>query len=255
MMAGAIARSTSSTAAIGYIFLPFFALALFGLPFGVAGACFGYLRAKRTAGELLLKPAPVFAGVILAAVALGGVYSVREGHFLSEQVHRVSQMNPSELQDMMSSPSLGKNKYILGAIAQNPHATPDILHEIATISDPELHERMGSMFDLLGANRKGLAVMRLVARHPNVRPDTLELLAKSTDDYVLSDVARNEKLSERTLRELSKKGGYLIEWGISANPKAPIEILARLAQSSDRVTRDNVARNPHAPAGAVDGGQ
>ena len=42
--------------------------------------------------------------------------------------------------------------------------------------EPELYEPLGSLWDVMGANRKGLAVLRLVAHHPNTLGTTLAKL-------------------------------------------------------------------------------
>ncbi len=106
---------------------------------------------------------------------------------------------------------------------------------------------MGSLFPMLGENRKGLAVMRLVARHPNVEVETLVRLAASADDYVLGDVVMNSKTPLEILRKAHRKGGYLIEWGLAYNPKCPADILSALAESSNEYTRSPVAKNPGTP--------
>ena len=103
---------------------------------------------------------------------------------------------------------------------------------------------MGSLFPLLGENRRGLAVMRLVARHPNVAPSTLVHLSHSPDGYVLGEVGGNHKTPTEVLERLHARGDYRIEWGLARNPSSPAEILHGLASAENEYTRGSVARNP-----------
>jgi hypothetical protein len=162
-------------------------------------------------------------------------------------------MRAGELESVLNRADLAGNKFVLGAIALNPNATSAILHRIVSMKRPDLHERMGSLFDVLGQNTKGLAVMRLIAMHPNTSSEDLERLAVSTNEYVLGDVAGNAKLSELTLRKLADRGGYLIEWGLAQNRSTPKDILSRLAESGNEYTRANVAANPSTPLEVLSG--
>jgi hypothetical protein len=163
-------------------------------------------------------------------------------------------MSETELESALDRPDLASNKFVLGAVAQNPNATAAILHRIAILQRADLHEPMGSVFDLLGRNRNGLAVMRLVARHLNTSAEDVERLASSKNEYVLGDVAGNPKVSEQTLWKLADRaaqGVYLIEWGLARNPKAPKDVLSRLAGSSNQYARSSVAANPQTPVPAL----
>ncbi len=242
-MVQAIVRTTNSTSAISLLFVPFYA-AVWGLPALAVGLCVGYLRTRIGVAAGSHRWLTIAAGVL--ALSIIGIISflVAQRLQLSRQVNRVLATDRSGLQRVLENAELRQNKFILGAIAQNLNATSAMLHQIVASPDPELHRRMGSVFDLMGENRKGLAVMRLVARHPNVAPEDVEALASSPDEYVLSDVAASEKTSEATLRRLASQGGYLIEWGLARNPNAPQDLLERLSENSDEYTRAWVASNP-----------
>jgi hypothetical protein len=155
------------------------------------------------------------SGLVPVLVGVWIVKSLWDGNDLEEQVHRIQTMNGTELEAVMTQPKLARNRFILGAIAENPKATALVLHRIATSDLPELHERMGSLFAVMGKNVRGLAVMRLVAGHVNTAAEDLEILAKSRNEYVLGDVAANPKLPEATLRRLAEHGGQLAEWGLA----------------------------------------
>lgn len=241
----AIFRSSSSTAAIGLIFVPVIGAigALIGF---LAGWCLGYSFVNFRSKALRQRILAIAVFLVPAALTIWISVTVRNGLNLSEQVHRIEKMNADELESFLDRSPQANNKFILGAIAQNPNATASILHRIVALDRPELHEPMGSHFDVKGKNTKGLAVMRLVARNPNVAAEDLEKLAASTNEYVLSDVAMSPKLSEATLQRLGKQSGQLIDWGLARNPQTSADVLLKLAESQNQYTRGNVASNPGA---------
>ena len=145
-----------------------------------------------------------------------------------------------------------ENKYALNAILERQDLDAQTLYKIAKIPSPELHKRMGSSFPVMGKNTKGLAVMRLVAKHPNVDTQTLALLANSPDNYVLGDVAANPKTPPDSLAKLIPKGGQLIGWGLAHNPNTPPEVLHTLSLSGNQYTRAYVAQNSGASQGDLE---
>ena len=216
-----ISRSTSSTAAIGYIFLPVTAFLFWAVPAALAGFCVGCLQSKSRMQKGI-------AGATLGVLVVTAAFFLGRGIYLSVEVRRVAVMDPSALQTTLNSRFLGKNVFVLGAVAQNPQATPELLHQIATRSDPELHQAMGSSFDLLGANTKGLAVMRLVASHPHVAAKTLEWLARSPEEYVRDDVARNPNTAPEDLLLLSLDVNSDVRRHVALNPRTPNKALLKL---------------------------
>lgn len=129
----------------------------------------------------------------------------------------------------------------------NPNATTAQLDHIARLPDPALHRRMGSVWPVMPGNGKGLAVMRLVARHKSVSVSTLELLAKSPDPYVLGDVVANAKTPTTIIRQLDGSHELLVRWGLAANPATPPDMLQKLARDENEYTRAQVASNPGTP--------
>jgi hypothetical protein len=246
-----ILHSTSSTAAIGFIFLPIPCLLAF-CAFFIFGYSVGYIRdqraneTKKIRFQLLL--------IILLVICFIG-YIGKEIFIGLGTMNYVSEIevtdNHEKLTSVFESPIFGKNKFVLGALAQNKYATAELLDKIAHLPDHELFNAMGSLFPVLGKNGKGLAVMRLVVLNPNVFPSTVEYLATNTDEkYVLGDIAGNSKTSETTLRKLEHENNYLIDWGLARNQKTPHDIFARLLDrkkdSSFRWTLESISINPGA---------
>lgn len=247
-----ISNSRSSTAAIGYIFLPFIA-AVAAIPCFVAGWCLGYALIWWRSSVQWRKRSAFVAALVPVIVGLWILRTLSVGVDMTQDVHKIEHMDGGQLERVLDDPKLAHNKFILGAIAQNPKAESRTLHRIATTKLPALHERIGSPFDVMGKNTRGLAVMRLVATHPNTAAEDLEKLAQSKNEFVLGDVASNPKLSTGTLRKLADHGGQLIEWGLARNPAAPVDLLFKLALSADEYTRAAVASNAHTAADVLRG--
>jgi len=241
-----ISRSTSSTAAIGYLFVPMTGL-VWSIPFFVFGYSVGYLRKWNAEPIRRLDAAVILAVALSGALFFGGAVFSVEGIYLHSLVTDIKSMNEQELNTTIDKPFFGRNKFVLGAMAQNKNASAELLKQIGAIDDPELYDKMWSSFDVMGENRHGLAVMRLVARNQHLLPETLEHLAQSSNEYVLSDVAGNEKTSVETLIRLSKRKNYLVDWGLARNPSTPPDILSGLSRSDNEYTRAPAAQNPATP--------
>jgi hypothetical protein len=245
LLTKAIGRSTSSTAALSFIELPI-VMFLWGAPCAAMAFCAAYLLAARRVGRQLPTFRMLLAGLVLLVLAATSITYIITNLATGWEVGRVAAMDEGQLERVLASKYVGANPFVLAAVAQNPRASAGILRLIASRKDPQLHEKLSSLFDTMGSNTHGLAVMRLVARHPNVDGETLEILAQSDNDYVLSDVAMNPKLPEQTLRRLEQRSGQMMEWAIARNPKTLASILTHLSQSSDEYVRSNVAGNPSA---------
>jgi hypothetical protein len=239
----AILESASSTAALGFFFVPVIALIWAG-PTALAGFCAAYMASEWWKGRRFRDARLALAGIVLLADGTLLLAYLTTNLATVWEVDRVEAMDRNQLDKVLDSRLFGRNKFVLGAVARNRSASAETLHRIATIPDPELHQRMGGLFPVTGQDRRGLAVMRHVAVHPKVTTETLGVLAGSSDPYVLGDVARNPKLPEATLVRLAERGDRLIDSGVSWNPRAPPVLLARLAQSPDQYCRSAVARNP-----------
>jgi hypothetical protein len=245
-----ILRSTSSTAAVGFIFLPFFVAPYF-IPFFVFGYCLPDLCSWRIAASSDLAPWAKLRAAAAAVLLAGTSAYVLHGVLLTKTVTRMRTMDAAGLATSLHESPFRKNKFALGALAENPNATGAILDEVAKLPDPALHRRMWSVWPVMGKNGKGLAVMRLVARNPNVSPETLVLLSQSSDEYVRGDVALNPKTPTAIIRKLSDGADYLVQWDLAANPKTPADILVNIAASDNEYTRSHVARNPNTPASTL----
>lgn len=242
-----IFSSGSSTAALGFIALPLVA-ALGAIPVAAWGAALGHV-VLRARGAVHSPPMVLVAALaVTAALPATVAYEIQRGLRLEAAVHEVQGMEVAQLQRAFEESPFRQDRYFLGALAQNPAAGAGLLADIAALRDPGLYEPMGSLWDVMGTNRKGLAVMRLVARHPNTDPATLEKFARDPDaQQVVHELAANPKTPLAVLERWFDSTDYLIEWGLALNPNTPLRVMQRLAASPSLHTRFNLTYNRATP--------
>lgn len=242
----AILKSTSSTAAIGYLFLPFVFIGgavFFGIWGLAAGAVVAHLRGVKQA----VRPVLIMAWVVVLAVPAALAWNVGYGLMLERAVRDARGMDAAALSESFEQGSFRHDKFYLGALAQHPAARGDLLARIAALPDPELHDGMGSLWDVMGENRKGIAVMRLVAKHPHADPATLKLLSGSPREDVAAEVLQNPNVPAEILQANLGSSKQLVQWALASNPKTPPAEMARLAKSEDRYVRMNLTWNTGTP--------
>jgi hypothetical protein len=239
--------TSSSTAPIGQLFVPFFG-AMLAVPGAAFGGAFGYALSGWKSGRRFREPRMAVAALVMLAVTGWAVWELGRAWLLGGRVQRVETLSEPELGQVLESGWFGRNPYVLAAIALNPKTSEETLDRITRISDPGLYEPLGSFFDdVAGKNRHGLSVMRLVATNPATRAESLERLAASSEVYLLSDLARSPKLADATIERLAGRSEPSILRGVAFNPRTPPEVLDRLSRSEDRHIRLNVAVNRGTP--------
>lgn len=246
-----IQNSTSSTAATGYIFLPLSVL-VFGAPWFLVGVTVGY--GYQSVTNTQIKDTLIFLlGVVFSTSYITyAVKQYREERNLITLVAAIEQMGTAEIDTFLTKSEYRENRFALGAVAQNNATSSAALARIADLPQPALHKAMGAAPEIMGENRKGLAVMRLVALHPNVTPEVLSALSYSPVDYVLNTVAGNpltpvEDLERMFSEHQGTSSFYLIEWGLASNTKTPLWIIEQLAQSNNEYTLRYLKGNPATP--------
>jgi len=243
-----IFASGSSTAAIGFIFVPLVAV-LGAIPVGIWGAALGHV-VLRGRGVVQSARSVLLAALVVAAALPGAVaYEVQRGLRLEAAVQEVLAMDAAQLDRALRESPWRHDRYFLGAMAQNRQARAALLGRIAALDDPGLYERMGSLWNVMGANRKGLSVMRLVAGHANTDAATLTMLAAHRDaPDLLHDVLANPNTPPAVMQPYFESTDYLVEWGLARNPNTPPRVLERLSRSANLNTRMFLTWNKATPA-------
>ena len=148
------------------MFLPLVAAAA-AVPVAIWGAALGHVVAHlrgRAGGPKIVLWAALAASASLPAV-LG--YEIWRGKSLENAIAETRSMTSRELERALHESKFRGDKFFLGALAQHPAASAELLEVIASLEDPALSEPMGSLWDVMGGNRKGEPVLALAARHPN----------------------------------------------------------------------------------------
>ena len=246
--------ASSSTAALGYLVVPVLSL-IIAIPFFVLGYCLYYIvEVFKSSGKKRLLSFTLALSVSLALL-IPFSFWVDSGLTLSRVVDEIDNLKAEEIEIFLEKSDYGENQYVLEAVVSRSDIDADLLHKIATINSPELHERPhGFFFPFWERSKKkrewlkrtDFAVMRVIAWHPNVDVRTLLVLANSPDDYVLGAVASNDKTPPDVLARLLKKGGQTIYGGLASNPNSPPDVLHELSLMGDEYTRAAVARNDNA---------
>jgi len=238
----------SSTAGLGFIFLPLVAAAA-AVPVAIWGAALGHvvLHARGRAAE----PKIVFWVALVAAASLPATvaYEVWKGKSLESAVGETRRMDARQLERAFAESPWRRDKFLLGALAGNGAAGPALLERIASLEEPALFDAMWSLWDVMGENRKGLAVMRLVARHGNAPAGALERLeAHPQAEELMTEILANPNTPQPVLARHYDDTHYRAEWGLAMNPKTPPAVMERLARSENRHARTNlVLYNPATP--------
>ncbi|HZJ54609.1 MAG TPA: hypothetical protein VFD38_10765 [Myxococcaceae bacterium] len=244
--------TSSSTAPVGILFVVPALAAMSAVPGSILGASLGYLASGWSHGRRLCERGMAIAGLLVLAVAGWALWETVPELLRGRKVRAVEQMSEPELGQVLDNRIYGRDAFVLAAVAGNPRASGDTLDRITLRTEPELHERNGTLFDdVQGKNTRGTAVMRLVAQNPNVRPESVERLASSSHPYTVAFVASNPKLSEATVGRLAASFDPNVLHGVAWNPKTPPEFLERFSRSDDRNIRLAVVGNRSTPAEIV----
>lgn len=193
-----ILSSGGSTAAIGFVFVPFIAIAVSVLA-GAWGLALGTVVSHHRGARVALRPVLIMAWVVSIAAPAAVAWEVAAGFALQREVHALASLDAAGLESAQAGSRFRDNKFYLGALAQHPAASASMLARIAALPDPALRESMGSVWDVMGANREGASVLRLVARHPATPPEVLRRFAAHEDALLSKEAAQ-------ALERLAKPG-------------------------------------------------
>lgn len=237
-----------STAGIGFLFLPLYAL----VP-AAAGYLFGKFHALFREQRQTQQPATKnVAGMTASAVLLLTIF----GWQLVEIQQTAATNEARDLQQAQRKAVIDSNRGTLQqTLAMHPGGEAEKLVEIADGTDDDtllipVAESQYAPEDLLDRlaklNNPGLGIT--VIRNPNTSPETLEWLFHYSryPAYYYSDLSRNRKTPEPILRELYElrhvNGG--IAWSLAGNESTPIDILQKLVDEPDENVQRHLLNNP-----------
>jgi len=251
----AVFTSTSSTAAIGLIFVPFYGLG--GAILGCAVVYVGFALADVSAGRKAWRSAPVLvSGLLLAAAMLFGSALLQQRHALA--VASNPRATPEMLAEISASwiPLWRRNIDI--ALMKNP-ATPAALLT-AVVEDG----RDGYLVSLAGAHPDtplpvlekiaagplGYERMGGLATHPRITPAMVERLAnvsrgdfqydveyKLYQTYVLAELLRNPATPQAVFDRIAARESpeYFLAHAVLRSPRATCKQVARAGSTGGEV--------------------
>jgi hypothetical protein len=209
-----ISASKSSTAAVGYIFLPFYA-AIAGLLGYLAGWCAGYFlvwyRSPAKTGRL---PAIAAALVPVMMIILAAWAWTASSH-RSEM--REAARNPNTASEDLERLAQSTNEYVLGDVAGNPKLSESALRKLA--------------------NHGGYLVEWGLAHNPATPADILSRLAGSANENTRGFVAANSNAPADILTVLSKDRVEHVRWSVAQNPSTPGSVIEVLLRDGNETVR------------------
>ena len=247
----AILGSTSSTAAIGLLFLPI-PMGMAAIPSALWGAALGHLVA-RWRGAPGRRSLAVAAAIVVAALPAWAGREAWRGLTLQSAVRAVPAMDARALDQAFERSPWNRNRFFVGALARNRAASAQLLDRIANLPDAGLFAPMGSMlWDVMGTDRRGIAVMRVVASHPNTSAETLQrLAAHPTSDKIRYELLANPHTPVAVRERWYDSTSEDAELGLAVNPDTPVPVFERLARSPHPYTRMFLCYNSAVPEDIV----
>jgi hypothetical protein len=209
----AIATSHSSTAAIGYIYMPQMVVIVCGGAFLVAWAAailvIRWIGAKTESAVSIARDWPLYAaGLVLVVFAIWGSRTLMRDMELSQARSSSSVEKLADLCELALQKRDGK---VLAALATNPNARGDMLERIYTLATS-------------GSRSSAVAV-----------------------DFsrVVIELARNANTPAAVLRSMYETDGQsYTKYQLVENPSTPQDVLEKLAVDSEPGVRSAVCRNP-----------
>jgi hypothetical protein len=209
-----ISTSKSSTAAVGYVFLPFYAAFMGAFGF-LAGWCAGYFlvwfRSPAKTGRL---QAIVAALVPVIMIILAAWSLIASSH---RSAMREAARNPHTAPEDLGKLAESTNEYVLGDVAGNPKLPEAALRKLA--------------------NHGGYLVEWGLAHNRSTPTDILSRLASSANEYTRGNVAANPNSPADILAVLSKDRIDHVRWSVAQNPSTPRGITEVLLGDANATVR------------------
>lgn len=239
----AITRSRASTAAIGFLFLPYTAMLV-----GLLGLAFGYGRSAKYLGARIAGWASLaIAALIIGSLLMSGKESIQLNtarqteaeawHTTMDSARATVQTlllgNKGRETEVLSAQTLEQRRkspaFVLAAV-ETPYLSPDVLDSLVTTTD--------------------ISLTPAVVRNPNTRPATLERVFRThhMQWYFHQDLAANPHTPPTILRAIYETRPPRINnlpYWLADNPATPKDILGQIADTTtDRNVLNAFLRNP-----------
>jgi hypothetical protein len=220
--AWSILQSRSSTAGIGFIFLPFICL----IP-AAGGLVIGMGKKKSSVGLMVMGSTLVILSMVYlikSGLDVRTLNAKRDADYQA-QLARQKAVN-MELKALFEK-NKGNETSALAQYYKSNSSDRAVALEILTTPYVS-HELLDEL-----SKSKDMGIALSVIRNANVTADMLENIYKNADykDYYHSDLARNPKSPTRLLIEVAKGQNMLIPNHLLQNPNTNCEVLSVLAET------------------------
>lgn len=225
-----IITSRSSTAAIGFLFLPVYALAVAVAGFLISWSVIflEHLAVERQRG-VPIRLARVFLAVLavlmLCYAGLKTTKWVTRNRLLSTAASITTQ--PFDIKRMIDQAVLSHDLEVLALLARNPNSLVADLERIYKYCE----------FAVWKPNPPEYEVFYALARNPITPPEILIELAKSRQSTVRLAVGTNPNTPSQVLSELAEDKEQNVRYWLPSNPKILREVLVQLADDSDALVQ------------------
>lgn len=237
----AILGSSSSTAAIGLIFLPFYSFAVAAAAWATAWSLLTLLDFARNGSHApgpRGRAAAVGAGLLLAVLASGTTFAWQRHRLLNTASQ--SDAPPARLAEITERALAASDYDVLERLATNPGAAPELIAKLTAFCESEI----GSARPV-----RCYSILFGLAGHPAAPADLLARLAGNPEPSIRIVVARNPHTPEASAELLAGDPEPSVRHWVSTHPGLSHETLERLAADRD----DGVRRNAAAALGRVSG--
>jgi hypothetical protein len=230
-----IFSSRSSTAAIGLLFLPYYAF----VP-AAFGALFSATDKKSLRASAFILLVSTYSYAIFATLQVRqknqvqDIESLRQREEISKNKNWVLEIEKSlpekGAQLLAEKAAQTTDRTWLIPIAESPLASPELLDKLSRSND--------------------MGVILSVVRNPKTNSDSLARIFKTQKeaDYFFADLAANPQTPDAILHEIFGKAGTNsgILIGLGKNPHLPPDLVSSILDSKDILALAELARNPSA---------
>ncbi len=226
-----IAISRSSTAAVGYVFLPFVSVAVAVASFVILAALLYLGRSLSDALGWSKKITTLRVGLIsFAIVGLASLLATL--HFARERLleDARSATTPTEFTALVEKTAKRSDWKTLALLARNRNASPETLERIYAIlqTSPRPQE---------------YSVSYALATNPHTPPQILQKLSALPEASIAISLATNPNTPADTVNQLADNPHWLVRNRVTSNPLLTRENLQRLTTDRDKLVRENASLN------------
>ena len=236
----AIFGSSSSTAAIGFVFLPLYSFAVAAAAWATAWSLLTLHGLARSGGAA---PGPRgwaavgAAGLFLAVLAAGSTLAWQRHSLLAAASQ--SDAPPARLEQIAEQALAGSDYEVLGRLATNAGAAPGLIAKLTAFCENEIGgARPVHCYSILFG----------LASHPAAPAELLARLAENPELSIRIVAARNPHTPAASAEMLASDPEFSVRLWVTMHPGLSRETLEQLAADRD----DGVSRNAAAALGRVD---